>query len=76
MLALGWDQAASDNDRAAADAALSDREMAEEDAEVDDLLGRRAEARRDGRPLPRLPDDVEELPPPPPPVPSKKRPSA
>lgn len=76
MLALGWDQAASDNDRAAADAALSDREMAEEDAEVDDLLRRRAEARRDGRPLPRLPDDVEELPPPPPPVPSKKRPSA
>lgn len=74
MLALGWDNAASNADRAEADAALSDREMAEEDAAVDDLLRRRAEAQREGRPLPRLPDEVEEPSPPPPPAPPKKRP--
>lgn len=74
MLALGWDNAASNADRAEADAALSDREMAEEDTAVDDLLRRRDEARREGRPLPRLPDEVEELSPPPPPAPPKKRP--
>lgn len=73
MLALGWDQAASDTDRAAADGELADREMAAEDAAVDDLLRRRDEARREGRPLPRLPDEVEDHPPPPPPAPPRKR---
>lgn len=61
MIAVGWDQGASDDERARVDAELADQEMAEEDAAVDDLFRERHRQRSEGVPLAKLPDEGGEL---------------
>lgn len=57
VMAAAWDQASTDAERAEAIAANAEREMAEEDAQMDALLRRRHEAERRGTPKPALPDE-------------------